>query len=55
MNIKQSEKKNLCRKGQDIPLSCDVPHDIDVEFEGTFCYNIKVWIGRIKLFSYGNI
>lgn len=33
--------------GQDIPALCDVPHYLDVEFGGTFCYNIKVWIRMV--------
>lgn len=45
MNVEGLYKSGeFCRTGQDVPVSCDVPHYLDVEFEGTFCYNIKVWI-----------
>jgi len=35
----KGKQGDICRKRQDIRICCDTPHYLDVEFEGTFCYN----------------
>ena len=42
----KGKRDDICRKRQDIQRWRDTPHHLDVEFEGTFCYNS---IGKMLL------